>query len=64
MKRNSLGMIGDVRRWTGSAIDCYKRGCVCKGCQFKNYFESINQKCQMKATVLELVRVNGAPEGI
>lgn len=51
------------RRWTIAAIDCYKRGCNCQGC-FYNNFLSGNAKCQMKAAVLELVRVLGRPEGI
>lgn len=58
MKKNDLGAVVSPRRWSISAIDCYKRGCVCQGCLYYNYFENTNQKCQMKATVLELIRLD------
>lgn len=48
-----------LKRWTPAAIDCYKRGCRCKGCFYENYFTK--SKCQMKSTVLELVRQLGVP---
>lgn len=48
------------KRWSKSAIECYDRGCKCKGCNYEHYFLS-QQKCQMKYTVLELVRELGAP---
>ena len=47
------------KRWTPAAIDCYLRGCRCKGCFYENYFSK--DKCQMKYTVLELVRQLGVP---
>lgn len=46
-------------KWTQTAIECYQRGCRCKGCFYENYFTK--GKCQMKYTVLELVRQLGAP---
>ena len=66
MKINELGQVPATssRRWTPTAIECYKRGCRCKGCFYKEFFTNKDQKCQMKATVLELVRVFGKPENI
>ena len=51
-----------VRRWTTTAIECYKRGCNCEGCFYTDFFNKSSQKCQMKASVLELVRVLGKPD--
>lgn len=45
-------------RWSQTAIDCYRRGCVCKGCLLNEITE---QKCVMKKSVLELVAQLGAP---
>lgn len=44
--------------WTETAVDCYRRGCVCDGC---NIFKIIGEKCNMKRTVLDLVKKFGAP---
>lgn len=65
-KSRDLGRAVSVRRWTIDAINCYKRGCMCKGCFYDDFFKSDDsrQKCQMKAAVLELVRVVGVPEGL
>lgn len=46
-------------RWTPAAIECYSRGCRCKGCFYEDFFTK--SKCQMKYTVLQLVRQLGAP---
>jgi len=59
-----LGRVASVRRWTKAAIDCYQRGCVCSNCYYSGFFNGSPQKCQMKATVLELVRVLGKPTSI
>jgi hypothetical protein len=56
-----MGRAVAVRRWTATALDCYKRGCNCEGCYYKDFFSESSQKCQMKASVLELVRVIGTP---
>ena len=48
------------KRWTRSAVDCYKRGGVCEGCFYDGFF-SVGFKCQMKKAVLTLVRNVGAP---
>lgn len=60
-----------VYRWTQDAVECYKRGCNCNGCFFENYFTNSDyrypkykQKCRMKYSVLELVRIIGIPEDI
>lgn len=60
-KSRDMGRAVAVRRWTPTALECYKRGCNCEGCFYKNFFTSASQKCQMKASVLELVRVLGTP---
>ena len=53
-----MGRAVAVRRWTPTALECYKRGCNCEGCFYKDFFSGSSQKCQMKASVLELVRVS------
>ena len=57
-----MGRAVAVRRWTTTALECYKRGCNCEGCFYRDFFSASSQKCQMKASVLELVRVIGAPD--
>lgn len=59
---NSLGRTGSVRYWTIDAINCYNRGCICIGCQIKEMMIESLYKCQMKASVLELVRIFGIPK--
>lgn len=61
-RSRDMGRAVAVRRWTPTATDCYKRGCNCEGCFYKDFFSGTTQKCQMKASVLELVRVIGTPE--
>ena len=58
--RNELGMCAAPRRWTELSLMCYERGCVCVGCEFSKGF-SDDSKCQVKAAVLESVKVFGAP---
>lgn len=58
---NSLGRIGSVTYWTTDAVNCYKRGCICECCPIRKMVKSIG-RCQMKATVLELVRIHGIPK--
>ena len=60
-RSRDMGRAVAVRRWTPTALDCYKRGCNCEGCFYKDFFSGSSQKCQMKASVLELVRVLGTP---
>lgn len=47
-------------RWTPSAKQCYFRGCVCNGCFYNEFFK--DKQCQMKKSVIELVKQIGAPE--
>ena len=61
LRSRDMGRAIAVRRWTNTALECYKRGCVCEGCWYTDFFNSSSQKCQMKASVLELVRVLGKP---
>lgn len=49
----------NLKRWTPAAVQCYQRGCVCKGCFYDEFFTA--DKCKMKSSVMELVRKLGAP---
>jgi hypothetical protein len=64
IRSRDLGRVASVRRWTKAAVDCYQRGCVCQGCYYSDFFRGSPQRCQMKATVLELVRVLGIPQNL
>lgn len=48
------------QRWTTSAIMCWKRGCICKGCIYEKFFISIKE-CRMKSSVIKLVKKFGPP---
>lgn len=61
-RSRDMGKSVAVRRWTSTALECYKRGCVCEGCFYADFFNGTAQKCQMKASVLELVRTLGKPD--
>ena len=63
-RSRDMGRAVAVRRWTPTAVECYKRGCNCEGCWYNEFFNGTYQKCQMKASVLELVRVMGAPSTV
>lgn len=60
-KSRDMGKAIAAKRWTPTALECYKRGCNCGGCFYSDFFSATAQKCQMKATVLELVRTIGTP---
>ena len=60
-KSRDMGRAIAVKRWTPTALECYKRGCNCVGCFYSDFFSATAQKCQMKAAVLELVRTIGTP---
>ena len=62
LRSRDMGRAVAVRRWTNTALECYKRGCVCEGCFYTDFFANSSQKCQMKSSVLELVRVLGKPD--
>lgn len=47
-----------LQHWTEGAIDCYKRGCNCQGCDLPHPTEG----CNMKSAVIDLVRLYGSPE--
>jgi len=58
-----------AKQWTSIALDCLKRKCQCEGCFYDNFFkrsqqEGSNQKCQMKQSVIQLIRVFGTPKDI
>ena len=48
------------RKWTSTAVFCYKRGCNCKDCPIQ---EIIEEECQMKYSVMMLVKNIGKPKG-
>lgn len=52
-----------IDRWTEEALNCYKRDCICKGCEIKElYFK--DRECFMKTAVVATVRKIGKPNGI
>lgn len=46
--------------WSPTSIDCYERGCECRGC-FYNSFRSLHNRCKMEQTVVELLKLFGEP---
>ena len=49
-------------KWTFDAIQCYRRGCNCKGCFIQNtYIETLRGKCAMKYCVRLLIKKFGLP---
>lgn len=50
---------GTTRKWTRSAIECYKLGCVCVDCPI---YSILKDRCRMKKTVLKLVEKHGKPD--
>ena len=56
---NDLGKFAKPLGWNPTTKMCYERGCVCRGCEYAGLdFEG---KCQVKAAVLESVRLFGIP---
>lgn len=55
--RNDLGQFAKPLGWNKTTKECYERGCVCCGCDLAGY----GSKCQVKAAVLESVRLFGMP---
>ena len=50
-------------RWNETALECYKRGCVCLGCKYSSdYFTLSGRRCRMKFAVVELVKMLGIPQ--
>lgn len=49
------------KNWTLSAINCYKRGGVCAGCVYENFFSN-GFKCRMKEALIDLVHTHGVPD--
>ena len=47
-----------LQHWTDGAIECYRRGCNCQGCDLPHP----SGCCNMKSAVLDLVRRYGSPE--
>ena len=48
-----------IRRWNRTLVDCYRRGCVCKGCPI---YETYKFDCKCKQSVIEAVKQLGIPE--
>lgn len=57
---NDLGTFPKVRAWNKLLIMCYSRNCRCKDCEYAHFAED-GSRCQVKASVLEAVRVLGIP---
>lgn len=57
---NDLGRCCKPKHWTSVAEMCYERGCVCRGCDYNN-LDNLGFGCQVKASVLESVKLYGAP---
>lgn len=57
--RNDLGKFAKPMRWNDTTKMCYERGCICRGCECARL--DFGVKCQVKAAVLESVRLFGAP---
>lgn len=54
-----------IRRWSDTAKECYKRGCICNGCSiYESFFKTNKRKCLMKNAVLEMVRKFGITEDL
>ena len=51
----------NVRHWTPAAVECYKRHCICDGCDI--FHERYREECCMKSYVLALYREFGKPKG-
>ena len=60
-KSRDMGRAIAVKRWTLTALECHKRGCVFEGFFYSDFFSATAQRFQMKAAVLELVRTIGTP---
>ena len=56
---NVLGKFAKPLGWNPTTKMCYERGCVCSGCE--NAELQFDGKCQVKAAVLESVRLFGIP---
>lgn len=59
LNKNDLGKYVNAKYWSDIMIECYEKGCVCRNCAYSPYF--VEDKCQVKATVLEAVRKFGKP---
>lgn len=58
MKINDLGKTVSQRKWTRQATLCYYLGSNCSKCDIPR---DITPRCQMRATILELVKELGVP---
>ena len=54
----------EPKKWTIGAIQCYKRGCNCKGCYIFNTYPTLRHRCSMKYCVKQLIRIYGLPDDI
>lgn len=57
---NDLGNFTKLRGWNELTKMCYARCCVCRGCE-NEHISIDGLRCQVKASVLESVRVFGVP---
>ena len=59
--RNDLGQYSDTKRWTNLAVFCYNRGCKCSDCFYCQRSLDLSERCQVKGSVLNLVKLIGPP---
>lgn len=56
-------MYTNLHCWNTTAIECYKRHCICEGCPIVYDLESVSaQNCRMKSAVVALVKKFGIPK--
>jgi len=57
-----MSEIKTICAWSETARMCFKRDCVCKGCYYEKFFTDSAQKCQMKHSVKETLKLLGKPK--
>ena len=59
MIENDLEKIVKAKTWTRQAVFCHSINCDCSKCDI---FEEFKSKCQMRVSLLELIRRLGLPD--
>jgi DNA-binding CsgD family transcriptional regulator len=47
--------------WTELSLSCYKRGCKCEGCYYKDFFSDKTQCCHVHNVVNALIKRGDVP---
>lgn len=45
-KSRDMGRAIAVKRWTPTALECYKRGCVCEGCFYSDFSVQLHKSAR------------------